>query len=291
MGQSATRNPVFLEQKSCPLCSQVLTPSHPLFCSRSAGKATIGRHNASLRVLRSIFSKHYLALTLEKRICEPVRPHASGSDRGKYSVRMDGIFAFKNGKVVEVDFTWGAAAAPSYLRKSLLGKLPAKLEADKQSDYDDRVLHNPSCPRRPNVQFIPLACVYPTNQWGEKFDGFIKSIKKEVNGAVADIVDQTDRLKFQAHWIRGRLAVTAARFNFQAVCDWERKVTSKLDRIAQGDSHLLATSAIRDFPSEARVFDDDYGFGTEDGIDGGLQGDGRDLPDGDAADDDRADIG
>ena len=104
---------------------------------------------------------------------------------------------------------------------------------------------------------------------------------------MADIVDQTDRLKFQAHWIRGRLAVTAARFNYQAVCDWERKVTGKLDRIAQCDSHLLATSAVRDFPSEARVFDDDYGFGTEDGIDnaGGLQGDGRDLPDGDDADD------
>ena len=77
MAQSPVRNPVLLELKVCPLCKLNMTPSHPLYCNRSAGQATIGRHNASLRVMRSIFSKHRLALSLEKRLCEPVRPNTT----------------------------------------------------------------------------------------------------------------------------------------------------------------------------------------------------------------------
>jgi hypothetical protein len=143
MGQSPVRNPVMCALEVCPLCRQRMTTAHPLFCNRSAGQATIGRHNASLRILRCTFSRHNLALILERKICEPIRPNATGADRGKYAVRMDGIFAFKNGKVVELDFTWGAATAPSYLRKAMMGKLPVELEKAKVKAYDDRVRHNP----------------------------------------------------------------------------------------------------------------------------------------------------
>ena len=102
--------------------------------------------------------------------------------------------------------------------------------------------------------------------------------------------DEIMRLKFQTHWLRGRIAATAARFNWQAVCDWERKVTAKLDRIAQSDGHLLAESALHSFPSEAVVFDNDYGYGDQNGMDRDVcdtvMDEGRDLPDGDEEEED-----
>jgi len=108
MAESPVRNPVLLELQTCPLCKQRLTSSHLLYTA-SIGWA--GDHcetqcfSKSVSV-RCIFNKHHLTLSLEKRECEPIRPNATGSDRGKYAVRMDGIFAFRSGKVVEIDFTW-----------------------------------------------------------------------------------------------------------------------------------------------------------------------------------------
>jgi hypothetical protein len=67
------------------------------------------------------FSQHHLALSLEKRVGEPIRPNATGSDHGKYAVSMDGNFAFRSRKVVEIDFTWGAVTTPSDLQHTKLG--------------------------------------------------------------------------------------------------------------------------------------------------------------------------
>jgi hypothetical protein len=52
----------------------------------------------------------------------------------------------------------------------------------------------------------------------------------------------------------------------------------------------MANVVARNFPHELQVFDDDYGYGEQDGMDRDLRpamrGDGRDLPDseGDQAD-------
>ena len=152
-------------------------------------------------MFRCIFFKHNLALSLEKKVFEPVRPNSVGGDRGKYAVRMDGIFVFKNCKVVELDFTCGSATAPSYMKKSLLGKLPELLEKEKRSAYADRVLQNPLAPDRGKVDFISLACVYPTNQWGKSFEDFIKEVKKQVNpgkdGDDSAQEGQVDRARMQ----------------------------------------------------------------------------------------------
>ena len=80
------------------------------------------------------------------------------------TLRMDAIFAFKNGKNVELDFTWGEATAAGNLK----GKLPAELEKDKSAAYQDRVLHK--APPRRHVQLLSLGCVYPNNQWGAQFE-------------------------------------------------------------------------------------------------------------------------
>jgi hypothetical protein len=207
---------------------------------------------------------------------------------------MDGIFAFRSGKVVELDFTWGAVTAPSYLMKNKMGKLPDELEASKHRDYDDRVRHNPAPTlARRNVEFVPLACTYPTNQWGKSFEKLMKEVKKEVNPSKDHDEHihggQYDRAKLQLHWLRGRLGATAARFNSQAVTDWERKAAAAKDRQAQVDARLLLNTAVRQFPQEMQVFDQDYGFGGEHGLYTDLRaevtGDCRDLPE-DMADDD-----
>ena len=62
-----------------------------------------------------------------------------------------------------MDFTWGAATAPSYMKKSMLGKLTELLEKEKCSAYADRCLHNTSAPDLGKMDFIPLACVQPIN--------------------------------------------------------------------------------------------------------------------------------
>ena len=75
-------------------------------------------------------------------------------DRGKYAVRMDGIFGFKNGKVAELDFTWEAGTAPSHVKKRMFGQAAGTLEKEKRIAYAERVLHNTSAPSRGKVDFI-----------------------------------------------------------------------------------------------------------------------------------------
>jgi hypothetical protein len=160
---------------------------------------------------------------------------------------------------VEIDFTLrGAVTAPSYLQHAKLGTLPQELlETLKRKAYDDRVLHNTSMPARKNVSFVPLACAYPTNQWGKAFEDLIKEVTMEVNASLNHDehthVGQFDRARLQVHWLRGRLAATAARFNYQAITDWERKVVSVLDKTVQVDARLVTNDAVRSFPSELQV--------------------------------------
>ena len=92
--------------------------------------------------------------------------------------------------------------------------------------------------------------------------------------------------RLQVHWLRGRLAATAGRFDYQAMCDWERKVVNKLNRAELIDSRLNIVA--RSFPNEMQVFDVDYGYGKEDAMDrdirSGLDGNGRDIQDGHTSD-------
>ena len=66
---------------------------------------------------------------------------------------------------------------------------------------------------------------------------------------------KVDGARMQIHWLRGRRGATAARINFNAVCDWERKAITKLDRISQVDGRILSIAVPRSFPNEMQVFE------------------------------------
>ena len=106
---------------------------------------------------------------------------------------------------------------------------------------------------------MPLACAYPTNQWGRAVEDLTKTQEGEVNASLnhdehthtADSLIVPARL--QVHWLLGRLPATAARFNYQAITDWERKVVSVLDKTAGVDARLVTYDAVRSFPRTAGV--------------------------------------
>ena len=50
--------------------------------------------------------------------------------------------------------------------------------------------------------------------------------------------------RLQVHWLLGRLAATAARFNYQAITDWECKAVSVLDKTVQVDARLVPYDAV-----------------------------------------------
>jgi len=129
-------------------------------------------------------------------------------------------------------------------------------------------------------------CISPaTNKWGKALEDLIKYVKKEVNASLNHDEHthggQFDRARLQVHctaWLRGRLAATAARFNFQAITAWECKVDFRLRswtrrrRWMRGSRRHQCCGSVRlVFPSDLQVFDSDYGYGDGHVMDGDLR--------------------